>query len=201
MTRRGVYPGSFNPPTVAHLAIADAARVQRSLDVVHLAVSRRALNKEHIERPRLAHRLDVLRRLASRIEWLDVVLTDAQLLVDIADGYDVLVLGADKWEQVLDTQYYDDSPLLRDAAVARLPELAIAPRVGSGSVASARLEQQLAVPAHLGLVSSTQARAGDLAVMVQEAAEFDSLSGAWTDPQRYDKWLLSQTVAPAKPRE
>ena len=187
--RRGVYPGSFSPPTVAHLAIATAAREQRSLDVVHLAISRRALNKEHVERPRLADRLEVLQRLADRVGWLEVVVTEAQLLVDIAHGYDVLVLGADKWVQVLDVRYYDDSPAARDDAVARLPELAIAPRVGTGTVADSRPEQRLDVPESLGRVSSTQARGGDLTVMVPEAAEFDRLSGAWTDPDRYDRWL------------
>ncbi len=43
--RRGAYPGSFNPPTVAHLAIADAARRRLGLDRVDLIISRDALGK------------------------------------------------------------------------------------------------------------------------------------------------------------
>ncbi|MDT1909227.1 hypothetical protein, partial [Acinetobacter baumannii] len=34
--RIGAYPGTFNPPTIAHLAVADAARAQRRLDRVVL---------------------------------------------------------------------------------------------------------------------------------------------------------------------
>ncbi len=35
----GVYPGTFNPLTVAHLAVADAARRQCGLDRVDLVIS------------------------------------------------------------------------------------------------------------------------------------------------------------------
>ncbi|WP_419919708.1 hypothetical protein [Candidatus Poriferisocius sp.] len=52
MTKRiGVYPGSFNPPTIGHLAIARAAPAQQGLDRVDLAVSRVALGKELVARP------------------------------------------------------------------------------------------------------------------------------------------------------
>ena len=44
----GVYPGSFNPPTTAHLAIAEAARTHHRLDRVVLSVSRSALAKEDV---------------------------------------------------------------------------------------------------------------------------------------------------------
>ena len=55
--RRGVYPGTFNPPTMAHLAIAEAARHQRGLARVDLALSRRPINKEHVDVPAFAHRV------------------------------------------------------------------------------------------------------------------------------------------------
>ena len=61
-------------------------------------------------------------------DWLRVEVTEQRLLVDIARGYDVLIMGADKWAQVNDPHYYDDDPAHRDAAIAALPELAIAPR-------------------------------------------------------------------------
>ena len=54
-TRVGVYPGSFNPPTTAHLAIADAARAQRGLSRIDLVISRVALAKEGVEHPRFEH--------------------------------------------------------------------------------------------------------------------------------------------------
>ena len=66
MTRVGIYPGSFNPPTIAHLAIAAAARDQRSLDRVVLAHSHRVLGKGEVERPLFRHRVEVLEAVAAR---------------------------------------------------------------------------------------------------------------------------------------
>ena len=43
---RGVYPGSFDPLTIAHLAIAEAAVHEAPLDHLDLALSRSALGKE-----------------------------------------------------------------------------------------------------------------------------------------------------------
>jgi nicotinic acid mononucleotide adenylyltransferase len=127
-TRRGAYPGSFNPPTVAHLAIAEAARHQCRLDRVELVVSTAPLGK--LDDPSLAsldERVANLEAVAAGHEWLVVTVTAAQLLADIAQGYDVLVLGADKWNQVVDTSWYG-SDVARDEALARLPHVAIAPR-------------------------------------------------------------------------
>ena len=182
---RGAYPGSFNPPTVAHLAIADAARRRFALDRVDLVLSRRALGKEDVERPLLRHRLEVLTAVTRRVPWLAVELTDAQLLADIAAGYDVLILGADKWHQVLDPVFYGGSTVERDRAVARLPTLAIAPRPPLDIPAEHRLE----VPPELATMSSTRARAGNVELMLPEAAEFDRRTGAWTEPDRYESWL------------
>ncbi|TML19523.1 MAG: hypothetical protein E6G39_01475 [Actinobacteria bacterium] len=120
--RVGVYPGSFNPPTIAHVAIAAAAREQRSLDRVVFVVSRSPINKEHVDRPLFEHRVDVLRTEVARYQWLDVEITEARLLVDIARGYDVLVMGADKWAQVNDPEYYDDDLAARDHVVVSSSE-------------------------------------------------------------------------------
>src|SRR5439155_795291 len=86
------------------------------------------------------------------------VVTDHLHVADIADGYDVVVLGADKWAQVLDAAFYA-SEAKRDAAVARLPRLAVVPRNGlplpeEGVVLD--LDDELAA------VSSTAARAVDV---------------------------------------
>ncbi len=181
----GAYPGSFNPPTRAHLAIAEAAREAFGLSRVDLVVSRRALDKEHVDRPLFEHRLDVLHQVASSRPWLGVTVTDAQLLVDMTGGYDVLIVGADKYHQLFDTRYYGGSDAARDEAVARLPRLAVAPR------------PPLEVPDELVLVvdprhataSSTAARRGAAELMVREASRFDRRTGAWTDPARYERWL------------
>jgi hypothetical protein len=185
----GCYPGSFNPPTVAHLAIAASARSACGLDRVDLVVSTVALGKAAVAVPSLEDRLAVLSAVVSapeRSSWLGLVVTPAQLLVDVAVGYDVLVVGADKWEQVLDVSFYGGSVSRRDAAVAALPRLAVAPRDGvvpAGLPASAVV---LDLPPSVGDVSSTGVRsAGRREWMAPEAADFDRSTGAWSDPDRY----------------
>jgi len=183
--RVGVYPGSFNPPTIAHLAIAAAAHEQRSLNRVVLAVSRSPINKEHVDRPLFEHRVDVLHAEAARHSWLSIEITDARLLVDIARGYDVVVMGADKWAQVNDPAYYDDDSSLRDAALEALPALAIAPRPPF----VVPPEHSLIVDAAHVIVSSSDARAGTTEWMAPAARAFDRRTGAWSDPERYEQWL------------
>jgi hypothetical protein len=180
---RGAFPGSFNPLTLGHLAVAEAARDQCGLDVVDLVVSRVALAKEDVERPRLRDRVAVLDAAAATRPWLGVVVTDHQLIADVADGYDVVVMGADKWAQVVDPAFYGGSAGARDAAVARLPLVAVAARppheVPDGVVILDVSHE----------ASSTAVRDGRKDWMAPEALEFDRLSGAWSDPDRYDAWL------------
>ncbi|MCU1352901.1 MAG: hypothetical protein JWM05_2110 [Acidimicrobiales bacterium] len=178
----GCYPGSFNPPTVAHLAVAEAAVRQVGLTRLDLVVSRHALGKEPVAVPVLADRLAVLEAVAATRPWLAVRATDDRLLADIAVGYDVLVMGADKWAQVLDPDWYG-SVAARDAAVARLPRVLVAPRAGAipPEVEAERLELAAAVD-H---VSATAARTGQPELMLPEAAAFDARTGAWSAPHRY----------------
>jgi nicotinic acid mononucleotide adenylyltransferase len=94
--RRGVYPGSFDPPTIAHVAIAEAAVRAAALDRLDLAISRTALGKDPATRQQLEARLAAVERLADSRPWLRVVVTDAQLIADIATGYDAVIMGADQ---------------------------------------------------------------------------------------------------------
>jgi hypothetical protein len=194
--RIGCYPGSFNPPTIAHLAVASAAVAACRLDRVDLVVSRVALAKESVVVPSFDDRVAVLGAVvAARSPWLGLVVSDAQLLVDLSVGYDVLVLGADKWAQVLDPAYYGGSTARRDAAVAALPELAVAPRGDGAPLPSGATVLPLDV-AH-GEVSSTAVRERRrLDWMVPEAAAFDELTGAWTDPRRYEAWRATSPPCP-----
>ena len=181
MTRRlGVYPGSFNPPTVGHLAIAQAARDQRRLDRVDLVVSRVALGKEVVGRPAFEDRIAVLEASVADIDGLEVAVTDHQLLVDIARGYHVVVMGADKWAQVLDPAFYGHSAQARDQAVEALCqlELAIAPRPPLDVPEGA----ELLVAAGLGPMSSSGARQGRQEWMTAAARAFDDATGAWSEP-------------------
>ncbi len=152
---RGVYPGSFDPPTIAHVAIAEAAVRAGALDLLDLAISRVALGKDAAQQAPIASRRAVVERLTSTRPWLRVVVTDAQLITDIAADYDVVVMGADKWAQVRDPAWYE-SPAHRDAALASLARVLVVPRPGF-DVAGADV---LDVPPHLAAVSSSAARAG-----------------------------------------
>jgi hypothetical protein len=173
----GAYPGTFNPPTIAHLAIAEAARRQGGLDRVDLLVSRLPLGKDPAQPP-LPRRLAVLEAIAATRPWLSVRLTDQQLIADVAAGYEAVVLGADKWLQINDLVWYADDPAIRDAILARLPRLLLVPRpphaLPSNLPPGAVI---LAIDADHGSVSSSEARAGRLEWMAPEAA-----AAGWWDP-------------------
>jgi hypothetical protein len=156
-TRRGVFPGSFDPLTIAHVAIAEAAHVQCRLDHLDLVVSRIALAKDGHHEP-LDERLDALRRAAGHRPWLGVAVTDRQLIADIAEGYDVVIVGGDKWTQLHDVAFYGGSQSGRDEALARLPEVVVAPR--PPAIVPARGAVLLDLPIDLAEVSSTAVRAG-----------------------------------------
>jgi nicotinic acid mononucleotide adenylyltransferase len=123
----GCYPGSFNPATIAHVAIAEAAWQQCGLERVDLVLSGSALGKESVDGPTAAQRADSLRALLVGRPWIGVVTTEAQLLAEIAANYDVLVMGADKWGQINEDTWYESAEHRR-AALGSLPRLAIAPR-------------------------------------------------------------------------
>ncbi len=139
--------------------MADAAHRQCRLDRLHLVLSRQALAKEDGHHESLDARVDALRRVAAGRPWIGVEVTDRQLIADIAEGYDVVVMGADKWRQLHDVDFYGGSELARDEALARLPDVAIAPRpptpipIDAGAVV-------LDIPHHLAEVSSTAVREG-----------------------------------------
>lgn len=172
--RRGVYPGFFSPPTKAHLALAQAAMEQRNLSHVDLALSRVALGKDAALAPSLEQRLAVLEASTARHDGLGAVITEHQLLADIARGYDCVIMGADKWFQIHELQYYR-SEAERDDAIAQLPDPAVAARDGLDVPKSIALS----VEEWASEVSSTAARAGRTDWMTPEARE----SGLWTtDP-------------------
>ena len=163
----GAYPGSFNPLTVAHLAIAEAAHRSHRLHRLDLVVSRVALAKEDHRMPPIDQRIEVLERAAAGRSWLAVVVTDHQLVADLAQGYDVVVMGADKWAQVHDPGFYGGSTEARDRALARLPTLAIAPRPPHEVPAEHRLD----VDDHYGDVSASAVRAGRIEWLAPEARD------------------------------
>ncbi len=174
-SRRGVYPGSFDPPTVAHVAISVAALDHHRLTSLTWMVSRTALGKEAANHPPMAERLEVLAAVAADVPGLEVSVTDAQLLADIAEGYDVVVMGADKWHQIHELRWYDDEPH-RDATLARLPTATIVARAGSAGIPE-RL--RLPVDDRFAEVSSTRARGGEVDLMAPAARAHALRTGRW----------------------
>lgn len=187
-----VYPGSFDPPTVAHLAIVRAALAH--VDEVRLVLSEVALGKADLppDRASVTVRTSVLEALAAEVPGTTVAVTRAGLVADIAAEAqaDAVVLGSDKWAQILDPAWYGGSTDARDAALRRLPRVLLAPRLtpadGAGAAdlgADSTLGPGVVLDlVHLDLdpahrtVSSTRARAGEHHLIVPQARS----SGHWT---------------------
>lgn len=189
---RGVYPGTFNPPTIGHLSLVEAALEHHRLHSLTLVLSRRPLAKDAPLRPRWTDRLRVVEESVAHLPRVSIEVTDKQLIAEIAEGYDVLVMGADKWAQVHDPAFYADLDE-RDAAVAGLPRLAIADRAPTDGHTAVPIPAgaELSTAVDVSGISSSAARRGAVELMTPAARAFDELTGAWSDPQRYDRWRRS----------
>ena len=170
----GVYPGSFNPPTVGHVAIVKAAIRHHELDRIDLVVSEVALAKPLIEKPSLDERMQVIADSFAEVPEVNVIRTSLQLIADIAQGYDVVVMGADKWAQVNDVKFYASEAHMQEC-LSSLPTLAVAPRSGEKVHESVLLK----VPDEIAEVSSSSARETNFEWMTKSAQEFSNESGAW----------------------
>jgi nicotinic acid mononucleotide adenylyltransferase len=150
----GCYPGAFDPPTIGHLAVVEAALGSCGLDRLDLVLSEDPLGKAGASP--LDERMARLQAAVAHLARVSVVRTSARLLADICAGYDVLVVGADKWAQVLDPAWYG-SERARDEALGRLPRVVVAPR--RGVTVPDGVEVLPVDPAVLA-VSSSEVRAG-----------------------------------------
>jgi nicotinic acid mononucleotide adenylyltransferase len=155
----GVFPGSFDPLTTAHLAVADAAVAALGLDRLDLVMSEVALAKEAGAHAPLGERVAAIEGAAAARPWLRARVTSHRLIADIAAGYDACIVGADKWHQLQDVAFYG-STAARDAALARLPPLLVAPREGVALPPATAGAHVLVVDFVFGEVSSTGVRAG-----------------------------------------
>ncbi|MCU1376056.1 MAG: hypothetical protein JWO68_3342 [Actinomycetia bacterium] len=154
MTLVAAYPGTFDPPTIAHLAVAEAAWRACGVDRVELVLSREPIGKEGATP--LDQRVAAAEAAAATRPWLTVAVTDARLITDVAAGYDVVVMGADKWAQVLDPSYHPSEEAWQ-ASLARLPRVAVARR-GEQPIEG----DVLVLDVDLGEVSSTAVRLGQV---------------------------------------
>lgn len=178
-TRIGIFAGSFNPLTRAHVALVNAARRAADLDVVVWACAVASVDKERVERAALVDRLAQMRAFVAGRRRDALVLLNRGLYVDEARTIHTLLMpaaslvflvGFDKIEQIFDHRYYAN----RDAALHTLFSLAevlVAPRADAGADALAALLAQpenrqfarhvryLDVSPSYALDSSTEARA------------------------------------------
>lgn len=138
-SRVGIFSGSFNPLTGAHLELAEAARAQCGLDAILWTSAVVTVDKERIARATLADRLCQLAAYADDSPGSSVVLVNRGLYADQARAVRSsltpqaeisIIVGYDKVIQIFDPRYYRD----RDAALEALFETArllVAPRDGN----------------------------------------------------------------------
>jgi len=148
-----VFPGSFNPPTIAHLALLkqaqEFARHQALSDgkgsqtvQLYAAMSKHIVDKEHVERPLILDRIMLLQTVLRRyLPDAGVMLFNRGLYVEQAEAVRrsfpeverlFFLIGFDKIVQILDPRYYVN----RDAALNelfKLAELLVAPRGGASA--------------------------------------------------------------------
>jgi nicotinamide-nucleotide adenylyltransferase len=149
-----VFPGSFNPPTTAHLALLKQAwQYARAHGPMHIyvAISKRTTDKESVQRPLLLDRIILLETLLRHcVRHTGIMLFNRGLYVEQAEGVHVafplvtklyFLIGFDKIVQIFDPRYYND----RDRALHELFALAeflVAPRGEAGSAALIELVDQ-----------------------------------------------------------
>jgi nicotinic acid mononucleotide adenylyltransferase len=174
--RVGIVPGSFDPMTEAHAALAMALR-DRRCDLVLLVYSPRTMPKEGPSEPPL---MTPEARVASLLAWsvpragFGTALCSHGLIADQATaagrafpGADMLFgVGSDKVVQLLDRSWYDDadrtlSGLFRSARIAYGERAGEAGRVREATDREPRWRDRIdavELPSALEAVSSSRVR-------------------------------------------
>lgn len=203
-----VFPGSFNPPTIAHIALLKQAwrfsQQNGQQAYLYAAISKHIVDKEKVERPLLVDRIDLLTQvLHRRVEDAGILLFNRGLYVEQAEAVHtsfphvkrlLFLLGFDKIVQILDPHYYDD----RDASLKTLfsmSELLVAPRGKDGeqelntlihkpeNEQFARYIHPLPFDTHYRNISSTEVREGVAREDVpREVQEFMRKTHAYAKP-------------------
>lgn len=121
--RVGILPGSFNPPTVAHLELAAAARRGFRLDRVVFSLSSVIVDKERVQGLCREDRLLLLSLAAEEHAWAGAAVVNRGLYYEQAPAFSAcfgadlwFIVGMDKVVQIFDPRYYDD----RDRALGAL---------------------------------------------------------------------------------
>lgn len=114
--RVAVFPGAFNPPTLAHLMLATTVR-DLGFDVVAFALATRTIDKEDARGLAVEERLALLAAMAAGEERLGALVQNRGLYAEqalaVRSAWPVLddlafVVGMDKVAQIFEPRYYAD---------------------------------------------------------------------------------------------
>ncbi len=149
--RVGILPGSFDPPTRAHVELALEAKKAFKLDSVIFTISRVTIDKEEIEGLCLEDRLLILSLIARELGWVSLAATNRGLYYEQANALRALLgrkakiyflVGMDKVMQILDPRYYEN----RETALLSLFTEAQIVAANRGSLREEELKEMLASP-------------------------------------------------------
>ncbi len=161
--RLGVFPGTFNPPTRAHLALAHTALAE--VDAVIFVLPRTVPHKDY-ECAAFEQRIELLRGALRGEPRFSLASTPGGLFIEIAracrgeygQAVDVrFVCGRDAAERIMNWDYGSPTAV---AEMLREFGLLVAPRAGPYQPPpefAARV-RPLAAPADLDLISATEVR-------------------------------------------
>lgn len=163
VSRLGAFPGTFNPPTVAHLAMARAAL--RHVDQVVWLLPRRLPHKS-FEVTTLEERVGLLRALIAGKERFSLGLSEGGLFIEIAreckqaygDNIEVFIIcGRDAAERAVNWDYGRPGAF---AEMLREFQMLVAPRNGPYRPPAefASRIHPLEVPSEFEWVSATEVR-------------------------------------------
>lgn len=177
--RVGILPGSFNPPTIAHLELARAARSRFRLDHVVFSLSSVIVDKERVEGLCREDRLLLLSLLSREHPWTAVTVVNRGLYSEQVPAFrntfgaaDLrFIVGMDKVLQIFDPKYYDDRDRALDALFAQVRLIAANREDWGGDELQALLDEPrnaaykdrvrpLTLAAHLKDQSSSAVRRG-----------------------------------------
>jgi len=157
-----VFPGSFNPPTNAHLALLEQAHQfahsplfssykDEQDPLLYAAMSKLTTDKENVERPLLLDRVILLDTvLQQHLPGTGIMLFNRGLYVEQAEAVRssfpgvrrlFFLLGYDKIVQILDPHYYEDRTTALNTLFS-LAELLVAPRGTANAVSLSDLLSQ-----------------------------------------------------------
>ena len=208
--RVGILPGSFNPPTIAHMELAGAAQRRFDLDHVVFSLSSAIVDKERLEGLCREDRLLLLSLMAQQHPWAAVAVVNRGLYSEQVPAFrgnfggaaDLwFIVGMDKVLQIFDPKYYDDRDRALNGLFAHARLIAANREDWGGDELKALLDQPrnapyrhrvqpLVLAAHLKDQSSSAVRHGVEGGSPWEdalppvARDFIAATGAFRD--RYD---------------